>query len=149
MDLKKILTVSGKPGLYQLVSQGKNSIIVESLLDKSRMPVFASMQASSLDDICIFTMDEDMPLKDVFKQIFEVKEGKKADSIYSLDNSGLKKYMEEVLPQYDKERVHVSDMKKLFVWYNILHDNEMLSFEENISEPEQLESKENKGKETE
>ncbi len=130
MDLKKILAVSGKPGLYQLVSQGKNNVIVESLLDKSRMPVFASMQASSLADICIFTMDEDVPLKDVFKRIFDVKEGKKADDIASLDNSGLKKYMEEILPQYDKDRVHVSDMKKLFAWYNILHDNNMLSFEE-------------------
>jgi hypothetical protein len=146
MDLKKILTVSGKPGLYQLVSQGKNSIIVESLLDKSRIPVFASMQASSLDDICIFTMDEDMPLKDVFKRIFDVKEGNKADGIGSLDNSGLKKYMEDVLPQYDKDRVHVSDMKKLFVWYNILHDNNMLSFEEEV--PIQ-ESDEDKGNEIE
>lgn len=146
MDLKKILTVSGKPGLYQLVSQGKNNIIVESLLDKSRMPVFASMQASSLEDICIFTMDEDIPLKDVFKRIFDMKEGKKADSVASLDNSGLKKHMEEVLPQYDKDRVHVSDMKKLFVWYNILHDNNMLLFEEEVSiqEPD-----EDKGKETE
>ena len=112
MDLKKILTVSGKSGLYQLVSQGKKNIIVESLLDKSRIPVFASMQASSLNDICIFTTNEDLPLKDVFKRIFEVKEGKKAD--VSLDNPELKKYMEEILPEYDKDRVHVSDMKKLF-----------------------------------
>lgn len=147
MDLKKILAVPGKPGLYQLVSQGKNNIIVESLLDKSRMPVFASTQASSLNDICIFTTEEDMPLKDVFKRIFDFKEGKKADDVTSLDGAGLKKCMEEVLPQYDKERVHVSDMKKLFAWYNILHDNDMLSFEEETTE--QVDSEENKEKEKE
>ncbi|MDR0368072.1 MAG: DUF5606 domain-containing protein [Bacteroidales bacterium] len=146
MDLKKILTISGKPGLYRLISQRKGNIIVESLLDKSRMPVFASMRASSLDDICIFTTEEDLPLKDAFKRIFEAKEGKRAE--VSSDNVGWKKHMEEILPQYDKERVHVSDMKKLFVWYNLLHDNNLLLFEEEVSE-EQSPTETEKEKEAE
>ena len=138
MDLKKILAVPGKPGLYRLVSQGKGNIIVESLLDKSRMPVFASTQASSLNDICIFTIEEDMPLEKAFQRIVEVTNGKKTIDIASLDNVGLKKYMEEILPEYDKNRVHVSDMKKLFSWYNILHDNEMFSVEDgNIDQKEE------------
>ena len=136
MDLKKVLTVPGKPGLYQLVSQGKNNIIVESLLDKSRMPVFASTQASSLNDICIFTMEEDMPLEKVFQRIIEATNGNKTVDIASLDSVGLKKYMEEILPEYDKDRVHVSDMKKLFSWYNILHEKEMLSTENEDVEQE-------------
>jgi hypothetical protein len=141
MDLKKILTISGKPGLYQLVSQRKGNIIVESLLDKSRMPIFPSMRASSLDDICIFTTEEDLPLKDAFKRIFEAKDGKKAE--VASDNIGWKKYMEEILPQYDKERVHASDMRKLFLWYNILHDRNLLSFEEEVSEEKSPTEKEN------
>ena len=136
MDLKKILAVPGKPGLYQLVSQGKSSIIVESLLDKSRMPVFASKQASSLGDICIFTMDEDMPLEKVFQRINEATNGNKTIDIASLDSAGLKNYMEEILPEYDKDRVHVSDMKKLFSWYNILHENNMLPIENEKVEQE-------------
>ena len=129
MDLKKILAVPGKSGLYQLVSQGKNNIIVESLLDKSRMPVFASTQASSLNDICLFTVEDDMPLEVAFQRIAEATNGNKTIDITSLDSAGLKKYMEEILPEYDKDRVHVSDMKKLFSWYNILHENELLSIE--------------------
>ena len=140
MDLKKILTVPGKPGLYRLVSQGKSNIIVESLLDKSRMPIFASMQASSLSDICIFTMDEDMPLEKVFQRINEVTNGNSATEVSSLDNNGLKKYMGEILPEYDKDRVHVSDMKKLFSWYNILHENEMFSIENEDANQEDAQS---------
>ena len=138
MDLKKILAVPGKSGLYQLVSQGKNNIIVESLLDKSRMPVFASTQASSLNDICLFTVEDDMPLEVAFQRIAEATNGNKTIDITSLDSAGLKKYMEEILPEYDKDRVHVSDMKKLFSWYNILHENELLSIENGDIEQQEM-----------
>lgn len=129
MNLKEILTVSGKKGLYKLVSQGKNNIIVESLDDKSRIPVFVSTQASSLNDICIFTNDEDMPLENVFKKIFQVTAGDKIQNNKIGNDIELKKYMDEILPEYDKTRVHTSDMKKLFAWYNILQENNLLLFD--------------------
>jgi len=131
MNLKEILTISKKKGLYKMVSQGKNSIIVESLENKLRMPVFTSSQVSSLNDICIFTDDEDVPLEKVFKKIFLTTSGDKVQESRMANDVELKKYMEEILPEYDKNKVHVSDMKKLFVWYNILYDNDLLIFEDN------------------
>jgi hypothetical protein len=130
MDLKKILTVPGKRGLYKLVSQGKTNIIVESLADHSRMPIFASHQASTLGDICIFTNNEDIPLKGVFKRIYQANYGEKVAENKIKDVSELKSYMDEILPEYDRDRVHVSDMKKLFSWYNILHEKNLLSFDD-------------------
>jgi hypothetical protein len=130
MNLKEILTVPGKRGLYKLVSQGKNNFIVESLADGSRMPIFASHQASALNNICIFTNDKDVPLKDVFLHIFQATNGGKVAENKMKDVSELKNYMEEILPDYDKDRVHVSDMKKLFLWYNLLHEYNLLSFDD-------------------
>ena len=136
MDLKEILVVSGKKGLYKLVSQGKNNIIVESMENKSRMPVFTSSQVSSLNDICVFTNDEDVPLKSVLHKIFQTTAGGKVQENRTSTDAELKKYMEEILPEYDKNRVHVSDMKKLFSWYNMLHENGLLIFDEKETEAE-------------
>lgn len=133
MDLKKILTISGKNGLFLLIVQGKDHIIVESLSDKSRIPVFSSHKISSLEDICIFTKTEDMPLKDVLKKIYDMENGGKTID-HKSDTTALKTYMEKVLPDYDKNKVYVSDMKKLFSWYNSLLDNNLLSFEEEKTE---------------
>lgn len=136
MNLKEIITVSGKSGLYKMVSRGNNNVIVESLLDKSRMPVFASMQASSLNDICMFTDSEDIPLEQVLKNIYKVEQGAKTIDAKKASSDELKKKMAAVLPEYDRERVHVSDMKKLFTWYNILQENNLLVFDEAAEEPQ-------------
>ncbi|MBP7101857.1 MAG: DUF5606 domain-containing protein [Bacteroidales bacterium] len=141
MELKKILTISGKNGLFQIVVQGKDRIIVESLNDKSRFPVFPSHKVSSLEEICIFTETEEIPLKEVLKNIFIIENGNKCIDPKS-ENNALKLYMEKILPSYDKNRVYVSDMKKLFTWYNTLHENHMLSFEEEVNKESQSAEKE-------
>ena len=136
MNLKEILAVPGKRGLYKLVSHEKNRMIVESLDNQVRMPVFASSRPSSLNDICIFTDEGDMVLKDVFKLIFEANSGEKVQENKLANDMELKKYMEEILPKYDKTKLHVSDMKKLFSWYNILQEHDLLSFDETEEEAE-------------
>jgi len=136
MDLKEILAITGKKGLYKVVSHEKSRIIVESLLDNARMPVFPSSRPSALENITIFTEEKDMPLEKVFKKIFETTQGGKVQENRIANDVELKKYMEEILPQYDKTRVYVSDMKKIFVWYNILLDNDLLSFEDENEETE-------------
>ena len=128
MDLKKVLTISGKPGLFQLIAQSKERIIVESLIDKSRIPVYPTNKVSSLEDISIFTNSEEVPLKDVLRKIFTIENGGKAIDPKS-DNATLKKYMSSILPDYDQSKVYVSDMKKLFSWYNTLLDHGLLIFE--------------------
>ena len=133
MDLKKILTISGKPGLFQLIAQSKERIIVESLIDKSRIPVYPTNKVSSLEDISIFTNSEEVPLKDVLRKIFTIENGGKAIDPKS-DNAALKKYMSSILPDYDQTKVYVSDMKKLFSWYNSLIENNLLSFPEEEKE---------------
>jgi len=114
------------------VSQGKNSVIVESMDNKSRMPVFISTQVSSLEDICIFTYGEDVPLKDVLQQIYQVQVGERVDENVIADTAELKRYMEIIVPEYDREKVHVSDMKKLFNWYNLLHEHGILLFDDKV-----------------
>jgi hypothetical protein len=130
MDLKEILSIQGKRGLYKLVSQGKNNIIVESLTDHSRMPVFGSNQTSSLNSICIYTYTEDIPLEKILKRIFQLTKGEKISEDKIKDNAELKNFMREITPDYDENKVHVSDMKKLFSWYNILLENDLASFED-------------------
>ncbi|HPX59640.1 MAG TPA: DUF5606 domain-containing protein [Bacteroidales bacterium] len=140
MDLKKILIVSGKSGLFYIVNQGKDRIIVESIQDKSRHPIFPSNKVISLEDISIFTNAEEVPLKKVFLKIFELENGQKCIDNKS-DSNALKTYMEKVLPEYDRERVYVSDMKKLFSWYNLLIEHNMLNFDDIKKEEEEKEKK--------
>lgn len=129
MDLSKILSISGKPGLFKLVSQTKNGALIESLIDGKRQPAFAKEKISSLEDISIFTTDEDLPLAKVFQEIYKKEDGK--DCINAkLDNKQLVAYMREVLPNFDEERVYTSDMKKLFTWYNILNKNGLIDLNE-------------------
>jgi hypothetical protein len=127
--LKEILSISGKPGLFKLVSSSNSSLIVESLIDGKRFPTYASAQVIALDDIAIYTEDEDRPLRDIFKTIAEKTNGEKAISHKESANA-IKAFMLEVIPDYDQSRVYVSDMKKLFQWYNLLHDKGMLKFDE-------------------
>jgi hypothetical protein len=131
--LKDILSISGFGGLYKFISQGRSGIIVESLEDKKRMNASATAKISALEDIAIFTETEDIPLNDVFKAIFE-KENEGVSISHKSSGNELKSYFDEVLPDYDKERVYVSDIKKVINWYNILHKLELLSFEEEETE---------------
>jgi len=144
MDLSKILAISGKPGLFMMLSQTKSGFIVESLADGKRFPVYAHERVSSLEEISIFTTgDEDLPLKQVFKKFYDKLEGKQAiDALAS--NEAIKAFFEKAFPEYDPERVYVSDMKKAITWYNLLVQKEMLDFtekEESDTEPGESETK--------
>lgn len=133
MNYKEILTISGKSGLFKLVSQSKNTAIVESLTDHTRHPLFASSKASSLEEIYLFTSDGSLPLKDVLVKIHAHAGGGKAIDPKSPE-AEVRKYMEAVLPEYDRERVHYSDMKRLFSWYNILLESDLLVIGEEDAE---------------
>lgn len=134
-DLTEILAISGKSGLFKMVAQAKNSIIVESLEDGKRSPVHSTQAVSSLEEISIFTETEDMPLKDVFKRIYKKTGGEKAPSPKASSDE-LKKFMSEVVPEYDEDRVYISDIKKVMKWYNKLHDADMLGFVHHKEEEE-------------
>lgn len=119
MELKEILAISGQPGLYKYVAQSARGVIVESLLDGRRMNAAANAKVSSLTEISMFTEGEDIPLAEVFTRIYAHTEGREAISPKESPEN-LKAAFAEVLPEYDRERVHVSDIKKCFAWYNTL-----------------------------
>jgi len=126
--LKGILAISGQPGLFKLVSNAKNALIVESLIDEKRIPVYATSKISALEDIAIFTDEGDMPLVDVFKCIHDKEDGGQCIS-HRASGKELKGYMDDILPTYDRDRVYTSDMKKVFQWYNLLQENELINFD--------------------
>ncbi|QOD61754.1 DUF5606 domain-containing protein [Polaribacter haliotis] len=119
MEFNKIISVTAKPGLYQVVSQSKNAIIVESLTDKKRLAVNATQNVSLLENIAIYTFEEDKPLLEVFKAMFEKTEGKEAIS-HKESSKKLEAFFAEVLPDYDDERVYTSNIKKVIQWFNLL-----------------------------
>lgn len=129
MNLTGIIAISGRPGLYKVIAQGKNSIIVESLIDNKRFPAYATDRISALDDISIYTYDEDAPLRDLLTAIY-TKEGGKECPSHKEDLKVLEAYLLEILPNYDQERVYPSDVKKMFQWYNLLHKSGNLKVEE-------------------
>ncbi len=129
MDLSKILSVTGKSGLFKLLSHNKNSFIVESLTDGSRLPVFPNDGVATLDNISIFTEDNDVPLQDVLLSIFKKENGEKSP-VDVTDGKALKTYFAEVLPNYDRERVYVSNMKKVVLWYNQLIEKGLIDDKE-------------------
>ena len=133
MKLDDILSIGGKPGLYKLVAQSRGGVIVQSLIDDKRIPVTQTNNVSSLKDIAIYTYDEEVPLKDVFMKIAEKENlGKAID--HKASGAELRAYMEEVLPDYDQERVYNSDLKKLFQWYNVLHEQGLVVADEEETE---------------
>ncbi|NVO02001.1 MAG: DUF5606 domain-containing protein [Bacteroidetes bacterium] len=143
MKLKDILAISGMPGLYKVVAQAKNGVIVESLIDKKRFPAFSSHKISSLEDIIVYTSGDDTPLKDIFKSISEKHNG--GPSIDTkIEDKKIRAYFEEVLPTFDKERVYTSDIKKLINWYNLLQKNNLLIFEDEKPVEEVKEEKKEK-----
>lgn len=126
-----ILAVSGKPGLYKLVSRGKANLIVE-ILDEThkRLPIFASDSVTSLNDIAIYTESEDVPLMNVFAYVYKKENGGTASLNYKKCSSKeLREYFASVLPEFDRDRVHDSDIKKLLQWYDILVKNNMTDFD--------------------
>ena len=136
MDLSKIVSISGKSGLYLVKSQAVGRLIVESVIDGKCTPAFAHDRMSSLEEISIFSTDEDRPLKDVFKMIHE-KMGDKVDFDYKKATpEQLREKFAFVMPDYDEEAVYPSDMKKVFAWYQMLMDKNLLDFIEEEAQPE-------------
>ena len=129
MKLKDFISVAGKSGLHTIVGKSKNNVIVESLKDKKRFPIFNTNKISGLSDISIYTYDEEILLSELFDRI--QKKYKKEAAISHLESAEeLKKVFEELVPNYDQEQVYNSDIKKVFQWYNILHDTDNLIKEE-------------------
>lgn len=127
MDLSNILSITGKGGLFKLVSRTPNSFIVESLEDGHRFPAFSHDGVATLDNIAIFTEEGECPLQDVFLSIFKLKNGLALE--VPKDNNALKALFAEVLPDYDRDRVYVSNIKKVFAWYNILVAHNLIDTE--------------------
>lgn len=133
MDLSGIISISGKPGLFKVVAQAKNNIIVESLIDGKRSPAYSTDRISALEDISIYTYEEDKPLAEVYQAFYDKEKGGAVLSHKESLNK-LTTYLSEVLPNYDEDRVYNSDIKKLFQWYNILHKADALKVEEKEEE---------------
>ncbi|GAB4312387.1 MAG: DUF5606 domain-containing protein [Bacteroidales bacterium] len=145
MDLTKIVAISGKPGLYKVLTQSKAGLVVESLIDGKKFTAFSHERISTLEEISIYTEGEDTPLKDVLKSMYDKLDGKPALS-HKSPAGELKSFFEEVLPDYDKENVYPSDIKKVIQWYNLLLEKEMLDFTE--EKEEEKEEKEEEAKAT-
>ncbi len=133
IDLKGIISISGQPGLFKIVAQSKNGIIVEGLADKKRVNVYASTKVSTLSDISMFTTGDDKPIAEIMKAIFDKENGGSAIDSKSTD-ADVATYFGEVLPDYDKDRVYVSNMRKLFSWYNNLQSTDNLKVAEETTE---------------
>ncbi|WP_074408630.1 MULTISPECIES: DUF5606 family protein [Aquimarina] len=129
MSLDKILAISGKPGLYELKTQTRSGFLAESLLDGKRLSVSIRHNVSVLSEIAIYTFTEEVPLREIFKKIFEKENGEKAIS-HKESKDKLEAYFSEVLPDYDEDRVYASDMKKVIQWYNILQSKGLTDFDE-------------------
>lgn len=129
MDLSKILSVTGKSGLFKLLSHNKTSFIVESLTDGKRFPVFPNDGVATLDNISIFTEDDDVSLQSVLLSIYKKENGAQS-TVNVSDNNALKAYFAEILPNYDRERVYVSNMKKVVLWYNQLIEKGLIDDKE-------------------
>lgn len=136
--METILSIAGKPGLYKMVSRGKTNLIVESLDDKRRrIPVFASDRVTSLSDIAMYTDADDVELWKVLKSVAEIENAKPVSFNYKkAKGKELREYFAKVLPSFDEDRVHDSDIKKLLQWYDILVQNELTNFEELLARKE-------------
>jgi hypothetical protein len=127
--LKDIIAITGQGGLFKYISQARNGIIVESLETGKRMQAFSSMKVNSLKDIAVFTKQEEISLEEVLRKISE-KESGGASIDHKSSPDELKSYFLKILPDFDQERVYISDIKKMINWYNILQKNDLLKFEE-------------------
>lgn len=141
MDLKGIIAISGRPGLYKVIAQGKNNVIVESLINKKRFPAFASDRISALDDICIYTYDDEVPLGEVYSKLAEAEKFQKSVG-HKEAMPKLREKLESFLPDYDRDRVYDNDVKKLFQWYNLLVDNDIINEESTKKEETEVSEEE-------
>lgn len=135
---KTILSIAGKPGLYALVSRGNRMLIVEALETGKRVPAYANDRITSLNDIAIYTEDEEVPLLDVLEAVKKKENG--AETAFNFKKASkeeLFSYFEEVLPKFDQDRVHPSDIKKLLSWYNLLVKSGNTDFAEETQEEEE------------
>lgn len=142
MTLDKILSISGKPGLYQLLTQTRSGFVGESLLDGKRLSVGIRHNVSVLSEIAIYTLEEEIPLREVFQKIKEKENGKKTSVSHKDDKLKLEEYFFEVLPNYDEDRVYPSDIKKIIQWYNLLVDKGFADFAETDANPESKDEEE-------
>ncbi|WP_242085073.1 DUF5606 domain-containing protein [Aestuariivivens sediminis] len=126
MSLEKVLAISGKPGLYRLITQTRSGFVAESLIDKKRLSVRIQQNVSLLSEIAVYTLKEEVPLKQVFENIRNKENGAKTTVKPKDSKDKLEEYFFEVLPDYDEDRVYASDIKKIIQWYNLLHEHNML-----------------------
>lgn len=147
MSLTGIISISGRPGVFKIIAQGKQNVIVESLIDRKRFPAYATERISALEDISIFTMDGDVKLTEVYDKMLAHYDGKKGIG-HKEDLSKLMKELEIFVPDFDQDKVYPSDIKKLFQWYNILIDQKILKMEEKKKETSSKKSKDEKPKST-
>jgi hypothetical protein len=131
MNISGIIAISGRPGLFKVIAQGKNNVIVESLVDRKRFPAYSSDRISALEDISIYTYEDEKPLKEIFSAIHEKENGEETIS-HKEKEEALTDYLMTVLPNYDQEKVYISDIKKIFQWYNLLHKSGELKIEETV-----------------
>ncbi len=134
MSLDKILSIGGKPGLHRLVTQTRTGFVAESLLDGKKITVSIRSSVSVLSEIAIYTLDEELPLREVFLKIQVKEKGGKTAIPHKSEKIALEEYFFEILPNYDEDRVYASDIKKVIQWYNILHDNGITDFSEGEEE---------------
>ncbi len=140
MDLSGIISIAGMSGLYKVVAQTKSGLIVESIVEKKRIPTYATHRISALEEVSVFTTGDDMPLKDVFQKIVDKLAGGPALDSKSPDEQ-LKSFLGEAVPEYDKERVYISDIRKIINWYNILQKNDLLKEKEKTEDTDKTKIK--------
>lgn len=134
---ERVLTISGKPGLYRLLSSGRNMVIVEVIdATKKRIPVHNTDKVVMLDDIAIYTDTEEMPLREIFAKIYEKENGVLSLDLKMATPEELVEYFEGILPDYDRERVYLTHIKKMYSWYNILVENGIVEFKAEEQEAE-------------
>ena len=126
MSLDKVISISGKPGLYKLITQTRGGFVAESLMDNKRISVSVQNNVSVLSEIAIYTLTEEVPLREVLEKIKKKEDGKPASVKPKDSKDKLEEYFFEVLPDYDEDRVYASDIKKVVQWYNLLQSNNML-----------------------
>jgi hypothetical protein len=134
MDITGIFAISGKPGLFKSIAQSKQGVIVESLTDGKRFNAYTTYKVSSLEDITVFSVDEDITLLEVFTKLAEKEDYKAVAIVDTVSKEELRKYFAAVVPNYDAERVYDSDIKKIIKWYNQLHQNDRINKASDVKE---------------
>lgn len=142
MSLEKILSISGKPGLFKIITQTRGGFVAESLIDKKKVSVNIHSNVSVLSEIAIYTLTEELPLREVFKKIKDKENGKPTSISHKDSKDILEEYFFEVLPDYDEDRVYASDIKKVVQWYNLLQSQKLLDLIDEHTEDSSTEEEE-------